>query len=41
VITGLQFIDRGYENIAARLRGLGADVHRSEVALVATGTYGD
>jgi UDP-N-acetylglucosamine 1-carboxyvinyltransferase len=41
VITGLQFIDRGYENIAARLRGLGADIHRSEIALVATGTYGD
>jgi UDP-N-acetylglucosamine 1-carboxyvinyltransferase len=41
VITGLQFIERGYENIALRLRGLGADIHRSEVALVATGTYGD
>ncbi|MGL4610374.1 MAG: UDP-N-acetylglucosamine 1-carboxyvinyltransferase [Trueperaceae bacterium] len=41
VITGLQFIDRGYENIAGRLRGLGADIHRSEVALVSTGTYGD
>jgi UDP-N-acetylglucosamine 1-carboxyvinyltransferase len=41
VITGLQFIERGYENIALRLQGLGAEIHRSEVALVATGTYGD
>jgi UDP-N-acetylglucosamine 1-carboxyvinyltransferase len=41
VITGLQFIERGYENIAGRLQGVGADIHRSEVALVATGAYGD
>jgi UDP-N-acetylglucosamine 1-carboxyvinyltransferase len=41
VITGLQFIERGYENIAGRLQGIGADIHRSEVALVGTGTYGD
>jgi UDP-N-acetylglucosamine 1-carboxyvinyltransferase len=41
VITGLQFIERGYENIAGRLQGIGAEIHRSEVALVGTGTYGD
>lgn len=41
VISGLAYIDRGYERIAERLRDLGADVHRGEMAPVATGTYGD
>jgi UDP-N-acetylglucosamine 1-carboxyvinyltransferase len=41
VISGLMYIDRGYEKIAERLRGVGADIHRGETASVATGTYGD
>ena len=42
VITGVQYIERGYENIAERLRGLGADIHLEEVLETAqTGTYGD
>jgi UDP-N-acetylglucosamine 1-carboxyvinyltransferase len=41
VISGLMYIDRGYEKIAERLRSIGADIHRGEMALVATGTYGD
>jgi UDP-N-acetylglucosamine 1-carboxyvinyltransferase len=41
VISGLTYIDRGYEKIAERLREIGADIHRGETASVATGTYGD
>ena len=42
VITGVEFIERGYENIAARLRALGADIHEEEILDVPqTGTYGD
>ena len=41
VISGLAYIDRGYEKISERLQALGADIHRGETALVATGTYGD
>ena len=42
VISGVQYIERGYENIAERLRGLGADIHLEEVLETPqTGTYGD
>ena len=41
-ISGVGFIDRGYEDLAGRLAALGADVRRTAVQpeLVATGTYG-
>lgn len=43
VVTGLEYIDRGYEAFDERLRQLGADMHRQEIAgtEVLTGTYGD
>ncbi|MCA9836664.1 MAG: UDP-N-acetylglucosamine 1-carboxyvinyltransferase [Trueperaceae bacterium] len=41
VVTGLEFIDRGYEVLDERLRGLGADIHRQEIIEALTGTYGD
>ena len=41
VITGLEYIQRGYENIAERLQGLGAQIRLEETEVVATGTYGD
>lgn len=41
VVTGLEFIDRGYERFDERLRALGADIHRQEVLESLTGTYGD
>jgi UDP-N-acetylglucosamine 1-carboxyvinyltransferase len=31
-ISGLQYLDRGYENIEAKLRGLGARIERSHVS---------
>lgn len=42
-ISGVTFIDRGYEAIASRLAALGADAsrHSHEPELVVTGTYGD
>jgi len=40
-ITGLKFVDRGYERFAERLADLGADVQRlSAPKLTATGTFG-
>jgi UDP-N-acetylglucosamine 1-carboxyvinyltransferase len=33
-ISGLQYLDRGYDNIEAKLRGLGARVERSQVPQV-------
>ena len=29
-ITGLQFLDRGYENLVEKLQGLGADIKRKK-----------
>jgi UDP-N-acetylglucosamine 1-carboxyvinyltransferase len=39
-ITGIQFVERGYEALPERLVRLGADI-RQEAAALATGTYGD
>lgn len=41
-ISGVGFIDRGYEDLAGRLVSLGADVRRdaAQPELVVTGTYG-
>lgn len=39
-ITGLEYIERGYEAIAERLRRLGASAHIAGTAQVATGTFG-
>ena len=39
-VTGVEFIERGYEDIDGRLRELGADIHKSEIAKSSTGTYG-
>lgn len=39
-ITGIQFVERGYEALPERLIRLGADI-RQESAPLATGTYGD
>ncbi len=39
-VTGVEFIERGYEDIDGRLRKLGADIHKSEIAKSSTGTYG-
>ncbi|GHF99734.1 UDP-N-acetylglucosamine 1-carboxyvinyltransferase [Deinococcus piscis] len=33
VIDGVEYLNRGYENLAARLRSIGADVHQPEVNL--------
>ncbi|GHF53085.1 UDP-N-acetylglucosamine 1-carboxyvinyltransferase [Deinococcus metalli] len=33
VIDGVQYLNRGYERLSERLRGLGVDVHQSELAL--------
>jgi UDP-N-acetylglucosamine 1-carboxyvinyltransferase len=43
VVTGLEYIERGYERLAERLQGLGAAVRVREAATlsVLTGTYGD
>ena len=41
VVTGLEYIDRGYEQFDERLRQLGADIHRQEIIETLTGTYGD
>ena len=41
VITGLEYIERGYAQITERLRSLGAVIHRESVVEVVTGTYGD
>lgn len=43
LITGLEYIERGYEDIAARLRELGARavVRREEAVPLLTGTFGD
>jgi UDP-N-acetylglucosamine 1-carboxyvinyltransferase len=40
-ITGMQYLERGYENLAPRLRGLGAGVEQVGTLELATGTYGD
>jgi UDP-N-acetylglucosamine 1-carboxyvinyltransferase len=41
-ITGLQFIERGYEDVVRRFGALGADIRReSGPAVLATGTHGD
>ncbi len=39
-VTGVEFIERGYEEIDRRLRELGADIHKSEIAKSITGTDG-
>ena len=31
-ITGIGYIERGYENLVEKLQGLGADIHREETA---------
>lgn len=41
VVTGLEYIDRGYEAFDTRLRQLGADIHRQVIVERLTGTYGD
>ncbi len=41
VVTGLEYIDRGYEQFDERLRQVGADIHRQEIIESLTGTYGD
>lgn len=41
VVSGLEYIDRGYERIAERLFDLGANVQRDAAPAVLTGTYGD
>ncbi|MDO4264745.1 MAG: UDP-N-acetylglucosamine 1-carboxyvinyltransferase, partial [Deinococcus sp.] len=33
VIDGVEYLNRGYENLAARLRSIGADVHQAEMNL--------
>ena len=40
-ITGLEYIERGYERITERLRALGATIYRESAVEVVTGTYGD
>ncbi|UCH27524.1 MAG: UDP-N-acetylglucosamine 1-carboxyvinyltransferase [Trueperaceae bacterium] len=41
VVTGVKYLDRGYEALGERLRGLGANVHRFGIPRdLATGTYG-
>ncbi len=41
-VSGMRYVDRGYERVAERLRGLGARVELAvpKKALTATGTYG-
>ncbi len=40
-IGGVEYIERGYERITERLRGLGAAIHKVSHVEVVTGTYGD
>lgn len=40
-ITGVQFIERGYEALPERLARLGADIRLERPEPLATGTYGD
>ena len=40
-VTGLEYIERGYERITERLRALGATIYRESAVEVVTGTYGD
>ena len=40
-IGGVEYIERGYERITERLRGLGAMIHKVSSVEVVTGTYGD
>jgi UDP-N-acetylglucosamine 1-carboxyvinyltransferase len=40
IITGVNFIERGYEDITERLRGLGANIHKGNLDVLATGTFG-
>lgn len=39
-ITGLQYIDRGYEGLTERLEALGARIRRAGPPVLVTGTYG-
>jgi UDP-N-acetylglucosamine 1-carboxyvinyltransferase len=41
VVTGVQFIARGYENVVERFNQLGARMRRERVSELATGTFGD
>lgn len=41
VISGLEYIERGYEAVAERLRRIGANMHVISETQVATGTFGD
>ncbi len=41
VITGVEFIERGYEAITERMHALGAIMHKRTASELATGTYGD
>ena len=41
VVTGLEYIERGYASFDERLRQLGATIRRQELVETLTGTYGD
>lgn len=41
LVSGLEYIDRGYERIAERLFDLGANIQRDAAPAVLTGTHGD
>jgi len=40
-VTGVRYIERGYERLVERLKGLGAEIHLGAAPALATGTYGD
>ncbi len=41
VVTGLEYIERGYERLPERLQGLGARIEAEALEPLLTGTYGD